>query len=86
MAVMNIEVEQEPTALQIKEFLNSTFSSMILIDSGSTYNMMSISFAQKIGLLLIPIQPCSVWLLNNQSTFITHGMHVIVLRVQSVSK
>jgi hypothetical protein len=52
-AVMNMEVEQEPTVLQIKGFLNSTFSSLILIDSGSTHNMMSVSFAHKIGLLLI---------------------------------
>jgi hypothetical protein len=28
-AVMNMEVEQEPTVLQINGFLNSTFTSMI---------------------------------------------------------
>ena len=58
--VMNMEVEQEPTLLQIKEFLNSSFSSMILIDSGSSHNMMSTSFIHKIGLPLIPIKPCSI--------------------------
>ena len=77
MAVMNMEVEQEPTVLQIKEFLNSTFSSIILIDSGNTHNMLSVSFAHKIRLSLISIKPCSVWLLNNQPSFIIHR----VLRV-----
>ena len=47
MAVMHMKVEQEPTVLQIKGFLNSTFSSMNLINSGSTHNMVSVSFAQK---------------------------------------
>ena len=64
-AIMNMEVEQESTVLQIKGFLNSSFSSMILIDSGSTHNMISASFSHKIGHPLIPIKPCSVWLPNN---------------------
>ena len=67
-----MEVEQEPTVLQIKGFLNSTFSSMILIDFGNTHNIMSVSFAHKIGVPLIPVKPCSVWLPNNQPNFITH--------------
>ena len=72
MAVMHMKVEQKPTVLQIKGFLNSTFSSMNLINSGSTHNMVSVSFAQNIGLPLIPIKPCSVLLQNNQSSFKTH--------------
>ena len=84
-AVMNMEVEQEPTVLQIKGFLNSTFSSMILIDSGSTHNMMSVSFAHKIGLPLIPIKPCSVWLPNNQPSFITHRVLRVPVSIQGVN-
>jgi hypothetical protein len=52
-AIMNMEVQQEPTMLQIKGFLNSTFSLMILIDFGSTRNMMSVSFANKFRLPLL---------------------------------
>ena len=84
-AVMHMKVEQEPTVLQIKGFLNSTFSSMILIDSGSTHNMMSVSFAQKIGLPLIPIKPCSVLLPNNQSSFITHRVLRVPVSIQGVN-
>jgi hypothetical protein len=80
-----MEVEQEPTVLQIKGFLNSTFSSMILIDSGSTHNMMSVSFAQKIGLPLIPIKPCSVWLPNNEPSFITHRVLRVPVNIQGVN-
>ena len=83
-AVMNMEVEQEPTVLQIKGFLNSSFSSMILIDSGSSHNMMSTSFAHKIGLPLIPIKPCSVLLPNNQSSSITHRMLKVPVSIQGV--
>ena len=57
---------------------------MILIDSGSTHNMMSTSFAQKIGLPLIPIKPCSVWLPNNQSSSITHRMLKVPVSIQGV--
>lgn len=70
--------------LQIKEFLNFSFSSMILIDPGSTHNMMSTSFAHKIGLPLIPIKPCLVWLPNNQSSFITHRMFQVLVNIQGV--
>ena len=83
-AVMNMEVEQEPTMLQIKGFLNSSFWSMILIDSGSSYNMMSTSFAHKIGLPLILIKPCLVWLPNNQSSSITHRMLKVPVNIQGV--
>ena len=65
---MNMEVEQESTVLQIKGFLNSSCSSMILIDSSSTHNMIFASFAHKIGHPLIPIKPCLVWFPNNQSS------------------
>ena len=60
-AAMNMEVEQEPTVLRIKRFINSTFLSLILIDSSSTHNMMLVSLAHKIGLPLISIKPyCSM--------------------------
>jgi hypothetical protein len=84
-AVMNMEVKQEPTVLQIKGFLNSTFSSMILIDSGSTHNMMLVWFAHKIGFSLIPIKPCSVWLPNNQPSFIMHRMLRVPVNIQGVN-
>jgi hypothetical protein len=57
---------------------------MILIDFGSIHNMMSTSFAQKIGLPLIPIKPCSVWLPNNQSSSITHRMLKVPVSIQGV--
>ena len=85
IAVINMEVEQEPIVLQIKEFLNSTFSSMILIDSGSTHNMISISFAHKIEFSLIPIKSCSVWLPNNQPSFITHRVLRVLVNIQGVN-
>ncbi|MBE3102723.1 MAG: hypothetical protein IMZ40_00590, partial [Bacilli bacterium] len=83
-AIMNMEVEQDPTVLQIKGFLNSSFSSMILIDSGSTHNMISTSFAHKIGLPLVPIKPCSVLLPNNQTSSITHRMLKVPVNIQGV--
>ena len=71
--------------LQIKGFLNSTFSSMILIDSGSTHNMMSVSFAHKIGLPLNLVKPCSVWLPNNQPSFITLRVLRASVNIQGVN-
>jgi hypothetical protein len=47
VAVMNIEVEKEPTVVQIKDFINS-FLSIILIDLGTNHNMVSISLAGKV--------------------------------------
>ena len=45
-AVMNMEVEKEPTVVQIKGFLNPSFPTMMLIDSGSTHNMMSVTISK----------------------------------------
>ena len=70
--------------LQIKGFLNSSFSSMILIDFDSTHNMISASFSHKIGHPLIPIKPYSVWFPNNQSSSITHRMLKIPVNIQGV--
>lgn len=42
---MNVEVECEPTVVQIKGFVNSTYPTIMLIDSRSTHNMISSSFA-----------------------------------------
>ena len=83
-AVMHMKVEQEPTMLQIKGFLNSIFSSMILIDSSSTHNMMSVSFAQKLGIPSIPIMPCYVLLPNNQSSFIIHRVLRVPVSIHGV--
>ena len=83
--VMNMEMEQEPTVLQIKGFLNSTFFSMILIDSGSTHNMMSVLFSHKIGLLLISVKSCLVWLPNNQLSFITHCVLRVPINIQRMN-
>ena len=83
-AIMNMEVEQESIVLQIKGFLNSSFSSMILIDFGSTHNMISASFDHKIGHPLIPIKPCSIWFSNNQSSSITHCMLKVLVNIQGV--
>ena len=86
VVVMNMEVEQESIVLQIKGFLNSSFSSMILIDSGSTHNMISASFAHKIGQPLIPINPCSVWFPNNQSSSIIHCILKFPVNIQGVDR
>ena len=45
---------------------------------------MSTLFAHKIGLPLIPIKPCSVWLSNKQSSFITHRMLKVPVSIQGV--
>ena len=58
---------------------------MILIDSSNTHNIMSVLFAHKIGLLLIPIKSCSVWLLNNQPSFITHRVLKVHVNMQGVN-
>ena len=47
--------------------------------------MMSVSIAQKIELPLIPIKSCSVWLPNNQSSFITHCVLRIAVKIQGVN-
>ena len=85
MAIINTNVEQEPTVLQIKGFVKSTFLSMILIDSSSTHNMMSVSFAQKIRFLLFFIKPCSVFLPNKYSNFITHRVLRVNVHIQRVN-
>jgi hypothetical protein len=58
--------------IQIKGFVNSSFSSMILIDFGSTHNMISADFAKKLGFLLVPTKRCLVLLPNNHSSSIDH--------------
>jgi hypothetical protein len=83
-AMMNMEVEQEPTVVQIKGFVNSSFSSMILIDSGSTHNMISADFAKKLGLPLVPTKLCLVLLPNNQSSSIDHRLVNVPISIQGV--
>ena len=83
--VINMKVEQQPRVLQIKGFLNSTFSSIILIDSSSTHNMMSVSYPYKIRFPLIPIKPCSIWLPNNHPSFITHRVLRVLVNIQEVN-
>jgi hypothetical protein len=53
-AMMNMEVESEPIVVQIKDFVNISSSSMILIDSTPMHNMTLTPFTKKLGLLLIP--------------------------------
>jgi hypothetical protein len=81
---MNMEVAREPTVVQIKGFVNSSFSSMILIDSGSTHNMISADFAKKLGLPLVPTKRCSVLLSNNQSSSIDHRLVNVPISIQGV--
>jgi hypothetical protein len=61
-AVIKMIVERELTLVQIKGFVNSSFSSMVLIDSRSTHNMISADFAKKLGLPLVPTKRCLVLL------------------------
>jgi hypothetical protein len=82
--IMNMEVEREPTVVQIKGFVNSSFSSMILIDSGSTHNMISADFAKKLGLPLVPTKLCLVLLPNNQSSSIDHRLVNVPISIQGV--
>jgi hypothetical protein len=84
-AVMNMEVEREPMVVQIKGFVNSSFSSMILIDSGSTYNMISANFTKKLGLPLVPSKRCSILLSNNQSSSIDHRLVNVPISIQGVN-
>jgi hypothetical protein len=84
MAMMNMEVEREPTVVQIKGFVNSSFSSMILINFESTHNMILANFAKKLGLPLVPTKRCSVLLPNNQSSSIDHRLVNIPISIQGV--
>jgi hypothetical protein len=70
--------------VQIKGFVNSSFSSMILIDSGSTHNMISTNFAKKLGLPLVPTKRCLVLLPNNQSSSIDHRLINVPVSIQGV--
>ena len=83
-AVMNLEVEKAPTVVQIKGFLNFSLSTMILIDSGSSHNMMSSSLARKLNLPLIPINSCSVLLPNGDSSTIDHRVLNVPISIQGV--
>jgi hypothetical protein len=67
-------VEWEPTVIQIKGFVNSSFSSMILIDFGSTHNMISADFAKR----------CLVLLPNNHSSSIDHWLVNVLVSIQRV--
>lgn len=83
-AVMNLEIEKAPTVVQIKGFLNFSLSTMILIDSGSSHNMMSSSLARKLNLPLIPINSCSVLLPNGDSSTIDHRVLNVPISIQGV--
>lgn len=83
--IMNMEVEQEPMVLQIKGILISTFYTIIPIDYGNTHTMMSISFTYMIGLPLVPIKPCLLWLPNNQPSFITRHVMRVHVNIQRMN-
>lgn len=83
-AVTNMEVEHEPTVVQLKGCANSNHPSMILIDSGSTHNMISANFATKLGLPLIPVAPCSVLLPNDDTSSIDHCILNASVSIQGV--
>jgi hypothetical protein len=82
--MINMEVEREPTVVQIKGFVNSSFSSMILIDCRSTHNMISADFAKKLGFPLVPIKRFLVLLPNNQSNSIDHRLVNVPISIQGV--
>lgn len=84
-AVMNMEAEQEPTVVQVKGYLNSSHPCMILVDSGSTHNMMSADFAKKLRLPLVPVKACSVLLPNNESSAINHRVLEVPVDIQGVN-
>jgi len=57
---------------------------MILVDSGSTHNMILAKFAKKLGFPLIPVAPCSVLLLNDNTSLIDHHILNAPVSIQGV--
>ena len=84
LALLNMEVESESTMILIKGFVNSSFSSMIIIDFGSTHNMILATFAKKLELYLILIKHCLILLPNSQSNSIDHCLANILVGIQGV--
>jgi len=84
IAIMNMEVEHEPTMVQLKGYVNSNHLSMILIDSGSTHNMISTNFGKKLGLPLIPVAPCSIMLPNDDTNSIDYYILNAPVSIQGV--
>jgi hypothetical protein len=84
LTLMNMEVESEPTMILIKGFVNFSFFSMIIIDFGSTHNMILTTFAKKLGLSLILIKHCLVLLSNSQSNSIDHCLANILVGIEGV--
>ena len=65
-AVCEERVASEPTVLQVQGSIGTQSTSM-LIDSGSTHNLMSSKFASKLGLPVTKTEPCKVFLPNGES-------------------
>lgn len=64
--MMNVEVEKEPTILQVEGMVGNE-STLILIDSGSSYNMISEEFASMLKLPFQKVKPCKVHMPNNEA-------------------
>jgi hypothetical protein len=80
----NTSMEHKPIVLEIMGSLNYSFSSMILIDSGSTHNVISTDFAKKLGLPIMRTKSCLLLLPNNESTFIDRHLVNVPISIQGV--
>lgn len=58
-------IASKPTMIQVQESIGNRSSSM-LIDLGSTHNLMSCEFASKVGFPITQIEPCKVFLTNGE--------------------
>ena len=65
-AVCEDRVASEPTILQVHGSIGIQSTSM-LIDSGSTHNLMSSDFPSKLGFLVTNTEPCKVFEPNGDS-------------------
>jgi hypothetical protein len=76
-------VASEPTVLQVQGSIG-TQSTSILIDSGSTHNLMSSKFASKLGFPVTEIEPCKVFLPNGESSPIDCRLLDVPVMVQGM--
>ena len=65
-AVYEEWVASELTMLPVQESTD-TWSNSMMIDSGSTHNLMSCKFASKLGFHVTKTKPCKLFILNGES-------------------
>ena len=68
-AICEERVASEPSVLHVQGFISNQSNSM-LIDSGSTHNLMLSKFASNLGLPVSKTQHCKIFLSNGESNMI----------------